>query len=47
MCFLYYPSRATKHVETALGLRRPNGAVLQSDGYSAYAHYAKTGITHA
>jgi len=27
---------------------RPNGAVLQSDGYSAYEHYArKTGITHA
>jgi transposase len=48
MCFLYYPSRAAKHVETALGLQRPNGAVLQSDGYSAYEHYAKkTGITHA
>lgn len=48
ICFLYYPSRAAKHVETALALQRPNGAVLQSDGYSAYAHYAKkTGITHA
>lgn len=48
ICFLYYPSRAAKHVETALGLQRPNGAVLQSDGYSAYEHYAKkTGITHA
>lgn len=48
ICFLYYPSRAAKHVETALGLQRPHGAVLQSDGYSAYAHYAKkTGITHA
>lgn len=48
ICFLYYPSRAAKHVETALGLLRPDGAVLQSDGYSAYAHYAnKTGITHA
>lgn len=48
ICFLYYPSRAAKHVETALGLHRPNGAVLQSDGYSAYVHYAKkTGITHA
>jgi len=46
--FLYYPGRAAKHVEAALGLHRPNGAVLQSDGYSAYAHYAKkTGITHA
>jgi hypothetical protein len=42
------PSRAAKHIENALGLTRPNGAVLQSDGYSAYAHYAtKTGITHA
>ncbi|EEF22613.1 conserved hypothetical protein, partial [Ricinus communis] len=48
ICFLYYPSRAAKHVETALGLQRPHGAVLQSDGYSAYDHYAKkTGITHA
>jgi transposase len=46
--FLYYPSRAAKHVETALGLHRPNGAVVQSDGYSAYEHYAKrTRITHA
>lgn len=48
ICFLYNPSRAPKHVETALGLQRPNGAVLQSDGYSAYEHYAKkTEITHA
>ena len=48
ICFLYYPSRAAKHVETTLGLQRPHGAVLQSDGYSAYEHYAKkTGITHA
>jgi transposase len=48
ICFLYYPSRAAKHVETALGLQRPNGVVLQSDGYSAFEHYAKkTGITHA
>jgi hypothetical protein len=45
ICFLYYPSRAAKHIEDALGLTCPNGAVLQSDGYSAYAHYAKkTGI---
>lgn len=48
ICFLYYSSRAAEHVETALGLQRPNGAVLQSDGYRAYEHYAKkTGITHA
>jgi transposase len=48
ICFLYYPSRAAKNVETALGLQRPNGAVLRSDGYNAYEHYAKKiGITHA
>lgn len=41
ICFLYYPSRAAKHVETTLGLQQPKGAVLQSDGYSAYEHYAK------
>jgi hypothetical protein len=35
-------------VEQALGLEPAQGAVLLSDGYSAYAHYAaKTGITHA
>lgn len=48
ICFLYYPSRSAKHVEDALGLSPPKGAVLQTDGYSAYEHYAKkTGITHA
>lgn len=48
ICFLYYPSRAGKHVQDALGLSPPLGAVLQSDGYSAYAQYAKkTGLTHA
>jgi hypothetical protein len=46
ICFLYYPSRAAKHVGTALGLQRPDGPVLQSDAYSAYEHYAKkTGIS--
>jgi transposase len=46
--FLYYPSRAAKHVQDALGLSPPAGAVLQSDGYTAYAQYAKkTGLTHA
>ena len=48
ICFLYYPSRAAKHVQEALGQSPPVGAVLQSDGYSAYAQYAKkTGLTHA
>jgi len=48
ICFLYYPSRAAKHVADALGLSPPPGAVLQTNGYSAYAQYArKTGMTHA
>jgi transposase len=48
ICFLYYPSRSARHVQEALGLKPPDGAVLHTDGYSAYAHYAKkTGITHA
>jgi transposase len=48
ICFLYYPSRAAKHVEEALGPAPPAGAVLQTDGYAAYAQYAKKmGLTHA
>ena len=48
ICFLYYPSRAAKHVEEALGPTPPTGAVLQTDGYTAYAQYAKKmGLTHA
>ena len=48
ICFLYYPSRAAKHVYDALGLSAPAGAVLQTDGYAAYAQYAKkTGVIHA
>ena len=48
ICFLYYPSRTARHVQAALGLHPPDGAVLQTDGYSAYAQYAKqTGLTHA
>jgi transposase len=38
ICFLYYPSRAARHVQEALGWKPPDGAVLQTDGYSAYAH---------
>ena len=48
LCFLYYPSRAAKHVEEALGQSPPTGAVLQTDGYTAYAQYTrKMGLTHA
>jgi transposase len=48
ICFLYYPSRSAIHVQEALGLTPPDGAVLQSDGYAAYAQYAKkTGVRHA
>jgi transposase len=48
ICFLYYPGRSGKHVQEALGLLPPKGAVLQTDGYAVYAQYAKkTGITHA
>ena len=48
ICFLYYPSRAARHVREALGLSPPAGAVLLSDGYAAYAQYAKrTGLLHA
>jgi len=48
ICFLYYPSRSAKHVYDALGSSPPAGAVLQTDGYTAYAQYAKnTGVTHA
>jgi len=48
VCFPYFESRRAEHVEQALGLTLAEGAVLLSDGYSAYAHYAqKTGLTHA
>ncbi len=48
VCFPFFESRRAEHIEQALGLTHAEGAVLLSDGYSAYAHYAnKTGITHA
>jgi transposase len=46
--FAYYPDRKGRNVLDALGLSPPEGGVLLSDGYSAYASYAKkTGLTHA
>lgn len=48
IAFLYYPSRSAQHVREALGLEPPARAVLHTDGYAAYAQYAKaTGLTHA
>lgn len=48
IAFCFYPSRAAKHIHEALGRSPPDGAVLISDGYSAYARYAEqTGLTHA
>jgi transposase len=48
VCFPFFASRRAEHVEQALGLTHAEGAVLLSDGYGAYTHYAsKTGITHA
>jgi transposase len=48
VCFPFFESRRAEHVEQALGLTHVDGAVLLSDGYSAYAQYAnKTGLTHA
>lgn len=48
LSFLYFPSREAKHVKQALGVSPPQGAVLLTDGYSAYRQYAQAlGITHA
>jgi transposase len=48
ICFVYYPDRTWGNVEDALGLKPPDGGVLLTDGYDAYAHYAaKVGLTHA
>jgi transposase len=48
VCFPYFPGRGAVHVRDALGLEPAADAVLLSDGYAAYASYArKTGLTHA
>lgn len=48
ICFTHSPSRAGQHVRDMLGLSPPDDAVLLSDGYAAYASYAKqVGLTHA
>jgi hypothetical protein len=48
VCFPFFESRRHEHVQQALGLKQPGGAVLLSDGYEAYASYAKkAGVTNA
>jgi transposase len=48
VCFAFFESRRHEHVEQALGLTQPDHAVLLSDGYEAYASYAKkVGVTSA
>ncbi|HVC17365.1 MAG TPA: IS66 family transposase [Rhodanobacter sp.] len=48
VCFPFFPSRAHANVISLLGLSPAEGSVLLSDGYAAYASYAKkTGLTHA
>jgi transposase len=41
VCFPYFESRRHEHVAQALGLTNAPGSVLLSDGYEAYASYAK------
>lgn len=48
ICFKFYPDRAGKNVEDALGLSPPSDGVLLTDGYTVYERYAKkVGLTHA
>jgi transposase len=48
VCFPYFPSREGQNVRSALGADPAPGSVLLTDGYAAYASYAKkVGITHA
>jgi transposase len=48
VCFPFFASRAHANVVSLLGLSKAEGGVLLSDGYAAYASYAKkTGLTHA
>ena len=48
VCFPFSPSRTHDNVFKLLGLSKAEGSVLLSDGYGAYASYAKkTGLTHS
>ena len=41
VCFPFFDSRRHENVEQVLGLEQPTETVLLSDGYEAYASYAK------
>jgi transposase len=48
VCFPFFPSRDGDNVERALGVEHAPGSVILTDGYAAYASYAKkVGIAHA
>jgi transposase len=49
ICFLFYPDRSHKRVKQALATDDPpDNGVLLTDGYEAYASYARSmGLTHA
>jgi transposase len=48
VCFPFFPSRDGENVERALGVEHAPGSVILTDGYAAYASYAKkVGIAHA
>jgi transposase len=48
VCFPFFDSRRHENVEQVLGLKQPEGVVVLSDGYQAYASFAKkVGVTHA
>jgi hypothetical protein len=48
VCFPFFPSRDGENVQRALGVEDAPGSVILTDGYAAYASYAKkVGIAHA
>jgi transposase len=48
VCFPFFPSREADNVYAALGVKHAPGSVLLTDGYAAYASYAKrVGLAHA
>ena len=48
VCFPFLPSRAAESVRRLLGVDHTPGSVILTDGYAAYASYAKKiGIAHA